>query len=272
MASRPGRVVIIGAGHNGLVAAFYLAKAGFSPLVLERREIVGGIAATEEIYPGFKCPTIFHTAGPFQAELLNDLNLWNYGHARSMDRQNGVLALHPDGRVLRIFEKPELASAQIVPTSPRDAEKYPEFCSSLKRFGETIRPLLSATPPDIDHLKTGDYLNLAKAGLKFRKLERKDAYRLLRWGPMPVADLVAEWFEDELLRATIAARAIFGSFAGPRSAGTSTPLLMQSALGDMVGVVDGLPEALEKAASGAGAEIRTRSGVSHIRVENENVA
>src|SRR4030095_7376618 len=100
------------------------------------------------------------------------------GRGRSMDRQNGFLALPPDGRVLRICEKPELASAQIVPTSPRDAEKYPEFCASLKRLGETIRPLLSAAPPDIDHLKTDDYLNLGKVGLKFRKLEKKDAYRL----------------------------------------------------------------------------------------------
>src|SRR5437868_434533 len=134
-ASTQDRIVIVGAGHNGLVAACYLAKAGLRPLVLERRGVVGGAVA----------------------------------------------------------------------------------------------PLMSRTPPSVDSPTLGDLWNLGKLGKDFRGLGKRDAYRLLRWGPMAVADLVAEWFETELLRAAVAARGITGAFAGPWSAGTSLGLLVQAA-------------------------------------------
>jgi phytoene dehydrogenase-like protein len=263
--------VIIGCGHNGLVTAFYLAKAGFAPLVLERRQIAGGTAVTEEIHPGFRCSTVAHVAGPLLPQVVKDLQLEQHG-LQTINTDVRTITLHPDGRSLRIYDDPQRTANELAAFSPRDALNYPEFRSCLGRLGAAIRPLISITPPDIDHLKIGDYLSAGSFGLKFRELEKKDAYRLLRWGPMPVADLASEWFENELLRATIAARGIFGSFAGPWSAGTSISLLLHAALGgDSVLVRGGigmLTQAIAKAASGAGAQIRNNANVIRVRVKN----
>jgi len=270
MAGSAERVVIIGGGHNGLVTAFYLAKAGFAPLVLERRGVVGGIAVTEEIHPGFRCPKIAHTTGP----LLPDVAA--IAGALIERPYRGLVALHPGGPALRIYEDPHRTSAELAAVSKHDAQSYPAFHASFKKIGAVLAPLLSATPPDIDNLKIHDYLNFGKIGLKFRGLDRNDAFRLLRYGTMPVADLAAEWFENELLRATVAARGIFGSFAGPWSPGTSNGLLMQAAFGGdpllMGGGISRITEALAKAASAAGAQIRTNTDVRHIGVKNGEVA
>ena len=151
-------------------------------------------------------------------------------------------------------------------------KSYPEFVNSFSRIGRVLAPLLSMTPPAIDHPTATDLWQLGKVGLAFRGLGKKDEYRLLRWGPMAVADLVSEWFETELLRATVAARGIHGAFAGPWSAGTSLGLLWQAAMdGSAIGSASypkggmgGLTQALANAAKAAGAEIRTSARVSQI--------
>src|SRR5262249_19161677 len=152
----------------------------------------------------------------------------------------------PDGRALRIYDDPQRTASEFATLSKHDAERYAAFHQSFTQLGAALRPFLSITPPDMDRLAIDDYLNFGKFGLRFRGLERHDAQRLLRWGPMPVADLAAEWFENELLRATVVARGIFGSFAGPRSPGTSAGLLIQAALsGDALltgGGVGSLPQ------------------------------
>jgi len=269
MAQDSRRVVIIGGGHNGLVAAFYLAKAGFAPIVLEAREIVGGVAATEEIHPGFRCPTVLHSLIPVLPQIGKDLQLSNHLPKIPIDGPE-VTALHPDGRALRLDLQAERTAHFLRSFSERDAAKYLEFHSCFARLGAALQPMLSTIPPDIDHLKLSDYANLAGFGLKFRGLDRKDAYRLLRWAAMPVADLVAEWFENDLLRATLAARGIFGAFAGPWSAGTSLGLLMGAASSSRtsVGEPEALTQAFVKAATGAGAQIRTNARIVHIRVKN----
>ena len=263
------RVVIVGGGHNGLVAAFYLAKAGFAPLVLERRETVGGVGVTEEISPGFRCSTLLHAAGPLPAQLAKDLQLESHG-LQTIKPDVEVVALHPDRPAIRIYEDADKTGSELAAVSARDATKYREFVLSLKRLGRVLEPYALATPPDIDNLNIKDYLNLGKLGWNFRSLDRKDAYRLLRWAPMPVADLAAEWFENDLLQAVVAARGIFGAFAGPRSAGASAGLLMQAALGghrfSCVAESALSPKLSLKAASAAGAEIRTNANVKHIRV------
>ncbi|HYR44593.1 MAG TPA: NAD(P)/FAD-dependent oxidoreductase [Terriglobia bacterium] len=273
MAGRRERVVIVGAGLNGLVAAFYLAKAGLPALVLERRDIIGGTAVTEEIHPGFRCPTVLHSTGQLLPQIVRDMQLDKRGLVM-MRPDLRLLALDPKSESLRIYDDPQKTAAAVTPLSSHDAKKYLEFHTSFEHLGRAIRPLLSVTPPDIDHLTIKDYLNLARLGLNFRGLHKKDEYRLLRWGPMPVADLAAEWFETELLRATIEARGIFGTFAGPWSAGTSAGLLMQAAVDGRVisapfavaGRGGALTDALAKAASGAGAEIRTGAHVTGICV------
>src|SRR4029077_16814761 len=147
-----------------------------------------------------------------------------------MDTPINLLSLNPAGNAVRIHEDAGQTSRELTHTSKHDAQRYLEFHATFKQLGHAIAPLLSMTPPDVEHPAINDYLNLAKLGLNFRGLGKKDAYRFLRWVPMAVADLTREWFETELLRATIEAQGILGMFAGPRSAGTSVGLLMQAAV------------------------------------------
>jgi phytoene dehydrogenase-like protein len=263
--------IIIGAGHNGLVTACYLAKAGLKTLVLERREVVGGGAITEEFHPDFRCSTLDHTAGPLSAQVIADLNLSSNG-LEFITPEVRVLSLTNDGRSLCVFNDTNRTVSEIEKFSSKDAQSYPEFISSFSRIGRVLSPLLSMTPPSIDHPSASDAWQLGKIGLAFRGLGKKDEYRLLRWGPMAVADLVAEWFDTEVLRATVAARGISGTFAGPWSAGTSLGLIMQAALDSnpispalfVKGGMGGLTKSLAAAATGAGVEIRTRTEVSRI--------
>src|SRR5262245_44251600 len=275
MAHETGRIVVVGGGHNSLVTAFYIAKAGYQPLVLERREITGGVAVTEEIYPGFRCPALVHMAGPLSPQVMRDMQLES-GGLQLIKPDLTTLALDPDERSLHIYADPQRTASALAAVSPRDAAKYLEFYAVFQRIGHALAPLLSMTPPDVDNLKMDDYFNLGKAGLKFRRLDKKDAYRLLRWGPMPIEDLAAEWFETELLRATVVGRGIFGCFSGPRSAGTSVGLLLQAALGGGPFFVRGGPgavaQAMSSAATAAGAQIRTGASVTQIRVKNGRAA
>jgi phytoene dehydrogenase-like protein len=263
------RVIIIGAGHNGLIAAFYLAKAGYAPLVLERSNTVGGSAVTEEIHPGYRCPALFDMTGPLLPQIVNDLQLAQKG-LETIESKIQLLALHPNGSPLRIYEDAEVTARELAQLSSHDAAKFPEFHATLAKFGKAIAPLLAVSPPDIDNPTMRDFLNLGKFGLKFRGLHKKDAYRLLRWGPMAIADLAAEWFETELLRAAIEARGTFGTFAGPWSAGTTVGLLMQAALGSPARIRGGiglLTQTLAKLASAAGAEVRTANAVRRILIQ-----
>jgi phytoene dehydrogenase-like protein len=271
-------IVIVGGGHNGLVAAYYLAKAGFKPLVLESRPVVGGAAITDEIHPGFRCPTLAHSAGPLAPHVLTELGLERHGLER-ITPATWIFAPTPDGRSVSLHEDDVRTAASLAKVSERDARSYPEFQASFGRIGRVLAPLLAAAPPSIDAPTAGDAWAAVKFGKAFRALPKKDAYRLLRWGPMAVADLVAEWFETEVLRAAIAARGIFGMFAGPWSAGSSLGLLLQAAAGGRVpgpaafvkGGLGSLSAALEAAAKAAGAEVRTNARVERITVSDGRV-
>ncbi len=266
-------VVIIGGGHNGLVAAAYLGRAGLRPLVLERRPIVGGAAVTEEIHPGFRCSTLAHSAGPLLPRVAADLDLARRG-VRTLTPEVRVLALSPDGRNIPLYDDPARTSTAIAGHSEKDSRKYGEFHESLGRIGRFAAPLLSMTPPDLDGPPPGEIWKLLKLGKDFRGLPRRDAYRLLRWGPMAVADLVAEWFQTELLRAAVAARGIFGMFGGPWSAGTGANLLIQAAIdphsAGPASFVAGGHRGADRGARAGGARERRRDpnggrGVAHRR-------
>ncbi|HKO59850.1 MAG TPA: NAD(P)/FAD-dependent oxidoreductase [Pyrinomonadaceae bacterium] len=269
-------IIIIGGGHNGLVAAAYLGKAGLKTLVLERRDAVGGSAGTEEIHPGFRCSTLAHTVGPLLPHVVKDLDLQRHG-LEVLTPTVRVLALNPDGAALPIYRDTNQTIAAIEKISARDAGSYAEFERSFARIGKVLAPLISQTPPSIEKPSPGELFHLGKLGRSFRKLGKQDAYRLLRWGPMAVADLASEWFETELLRATVAARGIFGAFAGPWSAGTSTGLLWQSALDGhpiapssfVRGGMGALSATLAKAAEAAGAEIRTAAAVAGVEAKQD---
>jgi phytoene dehydrogenase-like protein len=272
-------VVLIGAGHNGLVTAFYLAKAGFRPLLLERRAVPGGSAVTEEFHPGFRVSNIFHTLGPIHASIARDMGLAGHG-LEVLAPSVRLFAPAPDGRHLVLHDDTAATARSIAALSPKDGERYAEFRRVLGRLGAFLSQVLTILPPDIDRPTAGDLWNLLVVGKGLRGLSRKDQFTLFRWGPMAIADLVAEHFETELLRAVIAARGTFGSFLGPWSAGTSTALLLRAAsdphpAGPSAfprGGIGALTGAMARAAQAAGATIRTGAEVERILVRDGRAA
>ncbi len=178
-------IVIIGGGHNGLVTAFYLAKAGYKPLVLERRPQVGGAAITDEFHPGFRCSTLAHTAGPIRPDIVRDLKLEKHG-LRLITPEVSVTALTPDGRALSLYQDARKSAQEVAAFSQKDAAKYPEFQESLGKMGRVIGEALATPPPNIDHPSSGDLWGMLKTGRAIRNLGKKDMYRLLRWGPMRI--------------------------------------------------------------------------------------
>ena len=266
-------IIILGAGHNGLVTAFYLAKAGFKPLVLERRPIVGGCAITEEFHPGFRCSRLAHS-GSIASDIVRDMDLAKHG-LKTYTPEVRVLSLSPTGNPLALYSDIAKAQQEIAQLSQKDAANYGEFQKALSRIGEVLDRVMALTPPDLDDpIGADNWWELLKTGRKLRGLGEKDLYRLLRWGPMAIADLAAEWFETELLRGTIAAQGIFGTFLGPWSAGSSLTYLLRSAAEGnpagpgsyIVGGAGALTQAMATAATEAGAEIRTGCEVAGIKV------
>jgi phytoene dehydrogenase-like protein len=271
-------VVVIGGGHNGLIAAAFLAKAGLKALVLERSDRPGGCARTSELAPGFRVPTLSHAAS-LDPAIVRALGLEQHG-LRIIRPAADVCAPTLAGRALTLWHDPVRAAEAIRAFSVKDAAQYPRFLDSFARISGVLRAALSSAPPSIDDPTAADVLELLKTGRKFRALGKPDGHRLLRWVPMAVADLASEWFESEPLRATIAAGGLLGSFLGPWSAGSTAVLLLLGA-GEGHPVASGwfvkggpgaLADALVSAARQAGVEIRTGAEVAQIDVADGGAA
>jgi|KBSMisStaDraftv2_1062788.scaffolds.fasta_scaffold08359_3 phytoene dehydrogenase-like protein len=263
-------VVLIGGGVNGLVTATLLARSGLKVILLERSDRVGGCARTDEIAPGFRCPTLSHTAA-IDPALVRTLGLEAHG-LRIVRPAADACAPTKDGRALILWHDEARAAASVRQFSGKDAEQYPRFLSSFAKISTVLRAVAATAPPSIDSPTAGDVIELLKTGRAFRALGKADAYRLLRWMPMAAADLASEWFESEPLRATIAAGGVLGSFLGPWSAGSAAVLLMLGA-GEGHPVASGwfvaggpgaLADALAAAARQIGVEIRTGTEVARI--------
>ena len=271
-------VLIIGAGHNALVAAFYLGRAGLHPLILERRPTAGGAASTDETFPGFRCSTYAHSMAGLAPKVVDDMALGRHG-LEIIRSDPVVFAPADDGRALILYRDTSAggrSGQSIAQFSKRDAERYAEFAQTLARLAGVLRPLMLKTPPAMQAPALGDLWTMLGAGRALRGVGSRDMFRLLRWGPMAVADLVAEWFESEPLRAVLAARGIFGAALGPWSAGSGALLLLRAAFdpepGSGVTFVRGgmgkLAQALKEAATQAGAEIRTGAEVTGIQTRD----
>ena len=264
-------VIFVGAGHNGLVAASRVARAGLKTLVLERRPSVGGAAITEELHPGFRVSTLAHTA-QLAPSVSDDLRLADHG-LQLIEPDPYLFAPRPDGRSLILGRDIAASAASIAQFSDRDSQNYFEFRATLGRVAAFVAPLLENPPPEIEQTSLADLWSLLNIGNRFRGLGKKDAYRLLRWAPMSVADFTSEWFESEPLRAAVAGPGIFGSALGPRSAGSTAVLILRAATAGgapkfVRGGMGALTASRAAAARAAGAEIRTGVEVARIDVRD----
>jgi phytoene dehydrogenase-like protein len=267
--------IIIGGGHNGLVAAAYLARAGRSVLVLERRELVGGCCVTEELWPGFKVSTASYVNSLFRPEIIRDLDLKRHGF-EMLPRNPSSFTPYPDGRYLLMGPDKELTYREVAKFSKKDAEALPKFEAKLARIADFLEPMLLQTPPTLWSLAPGNLLQLAKLGLAFRKLgaDRQMAIEILTGAANPILD---RWFESEEVKATIATDAIIGAFATPSMPGTAY-VLFHHVMGECNGVrgvwgyvrggMGGLSNAIAAAARERGAEIRVNAHVSRILVKD----
>jgi phytoene dehydrogenase-like protein len=264
--------IVIGAGHNGLVTAAYLAKAGQKVLVLERRPTVGGIVATEEIYPGFKYSSCAHLSQSFSRNIIDDLELTKHG-LETLALNPLLFAPLPDGNALMIPSEPAKIAERIGRFSRSDASKFESFTALVERLSAALRLLLSAAMPDGAGRKRLDISEVVKLGWRLQRLGQAHLQSFLRILPMSVADFLNEWFETEILKASLAATGLFGTFTGPRAQGTSYVYLHHLSGGSngvfrsaeiIRGGMGNLPQAIARAAEHYGAEIRTNAEVQTI--------
>jgi phytoene dehydrogenase-like protein len=272
-------VVVIGAGHNGLVAAATLAKAGRSVLVLERASEVGGILRGNEIAPGFTAPGIVHTVGRLRPSVIEDLELERHGLSL-LTPQVRMFAPQPDGSSVTFWADPERTAEELRERSPGDARAFVEFDRKVRALASFLDSVNAATPPDVASPTLGDAIAGLKMGWAFRRLGAELGREAIRAMPMAVADLVQETFEDEAVRGALATRGVLFTACGPWSAGTAAVFLNDSAGNDggaagtavfARGGTQALAAALASAASAAGAEIRTDAEVTGIRSTDRRV-
>ena len=271
--------IVIGGGHNGLVNAAYLAKAGKKVLVLERRHVLGGAAVTEEIVPGFLFSECSYVVSLLRPEIIRELDLPRHG--LEILPLDGTFTPMPNGDYLWRMNDHARTQREIRRHSRIDAEAYDEFSKMMTPMCRFVKPILSMVPPDPTTLHPRDLQRLYFLGQRFRDLSSDERYTLIQLMTMSAADFLDQWFETDVLKATMSASGIIGTFLGIRSPGTAYVLLHH-----YMGEIDGafrswgfsrggtgaISNAIAAAARELGVEIRTQASVEKILVKNGRTA
>jgi phytoene dehydrogenase-like protein len=267
--------VVIGGGHNGLTCAAYLARAGRKVLVLERRHLLGGAAVTEEVFAGFKFSVASYVVSLLRPEIIRDLDLPRHG--MELLPLDGTLTPMPSGDYLWRVNDHYKSRREIARHSRLDAEAYDEYGKAMVEMGRFAKPILGMLPPDPTSLDPRGLLELLSIGKRFRDMRYHDRLNQVQLLTMSAVDFLDQWFETDVLKATMAASGIIGTFLGVRSPGTAYVLLHH-----YMGEIDGafrswglsrggtgaVSEAIAAAAREEGAEIRTESPVAKILIRN----
>ena len=268
-------VIVIGGGHNGLVNAAYLQKAGKKVLVLERRHVLGGAACTEEIVPGFKFSVCSYVVSLLRPEIIRDLDLPRHG--LEILPLDGTFTPMPSGDYLWRVNDHGKTHREIARHSRVDAEAYDEFGKAMQAMCRFVKPILSMVPPDPTTLNPRELMKLLFLGRRFQGMSSYDKYNQVQLMTMSAVDFLDQWFETDVLKATMSASGIIGTFLGVRSPGTAYVLLHHymgeidgafRAWGFARGGTGAISNAIADAAREAGVEIRTKSGISQIIVKD----
>jgi phytoene dehydrogenase-like protein len=270
--------IIIGAGHNGLVTACYLARAGWKVLVLERRYIVGGACVTEETFPGFKVSTAAYVNSLFRKEIVRDLRLESYG-LKILERNPSSFTPFLDGKHLLLGPDAALNHQQIAKFSLKDANAYPAYEAMLERMATVLEPLLTMRPPNLVKPGLRDLWTLYRAGQPFRALgpAMSEAFEILT---APARQILDRWFESEALKVTLATDAVIGAMASPSTPGTAYVLFhhvmgetngKRGVWGYVQGGMGGITQSLAAAALDLKVEMRCETEVARILVREGTV-
>src|SRR6476469_2533141 len=267
--------IVIGGGHNGLTAAAYLARAGRKALVVERRHVLGGAAVTEEVFPGFRFSVASYVVSLLRPEIIRDLDLPRHG--LEILPLDGTFTPMPNGDHLWRVNDHAQTRREISRHSKLDAEAYDEFGKAMLNMCRFAKPILAMTPPDPTSLNPKDLLKLLFVGKRFREMSFDDQYNQIQLFTMSAIDYLDQWFETDVLKATMSASGIIGTFLGVRSPGTAYVLLHH-----YMGEIDGafrswgfarggtgaISNAIADAAREAGVEIRTEASVARISIRD----
>ncbi|MGH7752980.1 MAG: phytoene desaturase family protein, partial [Gemmatimonadales bacterium] len=270
--------IVIGGGHNGLVAAAYLARAGKKALVLERRPVLGGAAVTEEVFPGFKFSVFSYVVSLLRPEIIRELDLPRHG-LQILPLESTITPLD-NGDYFGAWSDPDESRRELARHSTKDADAMVLFGRSMLHMAMAVKPILGMVPPDPASLAPSDLRGLLRLGNHFRSLGAERFHTLYKLMTMSSADFLDEWFEFGGLKATKSASGIIGTFLGPRSPGTAYVLLHHymgeidgafRAWGFQKGGTGAISNTIAAAARALGAEIRTGAGVERVIVKSGRV-
>ena len=267
--------IVIGGGHNGLVCAAYLARAGRRVVVLERRELVGGASVTEEVWPGFRVSTAAYVVSLLQSRIVRDLDLHRFGY-RVLPLDPAYFLPFPDGRSILLWDDARRAAEEIGRISPRDGRAYLEYDAALAELVRVVRPLLLRRPPSLEVRTPSDVAEILRLAWHFFR-HRKRIARLVDLMTLSVSDFLDEWFESDDVKGALCPGGVIGAWGGPRTPGTAYVLLhhrmgevsgLRGGWGFVRGGMGALSEAIAAAARAGGAEIRTDADVRRIEVRD----